>query len=415
MGQRHSRRGSHHSEVVTSSTSHGQKNVPLITPAATHQEKKPEPQKEKKPFRYEDFEKIPAALVEGPFEDFEIATDVYSTAYLIARNACPEMYSFSPIKNPQVRVVWIYLLFLVFSQLFVVISITVMFPPAVKSGMAFVDCQNTTSFGVLHKRGFLFGDTPEECIEAGDNEVAFVADAYGSPREFYKVEQQVFFYNAVLKDGSLFVYLLRIVCCAWVFCQIYFEGFSNVSTLLDYHDFSYFFIEKKGYTPTNRWAICFPLIQYAVLVVVACVSFLLICSISEAFDIVMNALAFTFITEVGQYFNEPLAKQLGQTEIAMPVKKDYTINYLYPEYRLDNFENPDGSYTDEGWYIAEDEEKAGLLSDYRVRHNPEKYDHPSQKLANTLQNALVVLPILSVIVGALRCRMIGATGVNQEL
>jgi hypothetical protein len=305
------------------------------------------------------------------------------------------------------------LIFIVFSQLFVIISITVMFPPAVQTATTFVDCQNTTSFAGLHKRGFMLDvNNTEDCMEAGDNEIAFIADAYGSPREFYKMEKQTMFYDSVLKEGSLFIYLLRIVCCAWVFSQVYFQGFGNVSDLLDYHDFSYFYLPAKGYTPSNHWAICFPLIQYSILVVVTCVSFIMICSISEAFDIVLNSLAFTFITEVGSYFNAPLAKQLGQTEIYMKEKKDYTVNYLYPEYRIDNFENPDGSYTDEGWYISQEEQKAGLLSDYSVRHNADKYDHPSQRLAEHLQNILIGLPILCIVVGALRCRMIG--GVTGE-
>merc|ERR1712207_66733 len=101
-------------------------------------------------------------------------------------------------------------------------------------------------------------------------------------------------------------------------------------------------------------------------------------------DIVLNSLAFTFITEVSGPFNSPLARHLGSTEIKMSEDTDYTANYLYPEYRTDNCINPDGTYTDEGWYILTEEEKTGLLTDYKVRHNPEKYDHPSQRLSTIL-------------------------------
>ena len=64
-----------------------------------------------------------AMLAEGPFEDFEIAEDVYSTAYVIARNATSDTYSISPIVNSQVCICWLYFLFIVLSQLFVIVAI----------------------------------------------------------------------------------------------------------------------------------------------------------------------------------------------------------------------------------------------------------------------------------------------------
>ena len=45
------------------------------------------------PFRFNKKSAIPEALVEGPFEDFDLSDDVYTTAYLIARNATPDMCS----------------------------------------------------------------------------------------------------------------------------------------------------------------------------------------------------------------------------------------------------------------------------------------------------------------------------------
>lgn len=400
MGHRHSRHrapsgtGSFTRAQAASSEQPSKSETPIITPP-------------KYPFRCERRENIPDALVEGPFEDFEIATDVYATAYLVARNASPEMYSFSPFKNPQVRIVWAYLLFIITSQLFVILAITVWFPPSVNSTAIFVDCANVTSFEELHKRGYLLGaHSIDDCREAAGGEASFKADLYGEAREFYKIERGTPFYNAVLTQGTLAIYVLRLICCAWVFSQVYFGGFNDVTALFEYHDFSRWFIPLKGYTVQNSWALCFPLIQFSVMLVVTVVSFVMICSMNEAFDIVLNSLAFTFIAEVGSYFNAPLAKKLGATEIAMKEKKSYTINYLYPDYRLDNAINPDGSYTDDGWYILEEEMKSGLLSDYRVRHNPKLYAHSSESIMKALEWILILTPALSVLVGAMRAHLL---------
>lgn len=359
------------------------------------------------PFRCEKRESIPDALVEGPFEDFEISTDVYSTAYLVARNASPEMYSFSPFSNPQVRIVWAYLMFIVTSQLFVILAITVLFPPTVNNASTFVDCANVTSFEELHKRGYLLdARSADDCREAAGGEVSFKADLYGAARDFYKIDRGTPFYNAVLTDGNACIYLLRLICCAWVFSQVYFGTFTDVTILFQYHDFSHWFIPLKGYTVQNSWALCFPLIQFSAMLIVTVVSFIMICSMNEAFDIVLNSLAFTFITEVGSYFNLPLAKHLGATEIQMKEKKSYTVNYLYPDYRLDNAVNPDGSYTDDGWYILEEEEKSGLLSDYRVRHNPKLYARSSESIVKALEWTLILTPTVSTLLLAWRAHFL---------
>merc|ERR1712187_710890 len=106
------------------------------------------------PFRFTDRSKIPDELVEGPFEDFEISQDVYTTAYLISRNATPDMYSILPWKNRQVLIVWFYLLFVISSQVFVIAMITFYSPPQVGAETLFVDCSNSTSLASLHKRGY---------------------------------------------------------------------------------------------------------------------------------------------------------------------------------------------------------------------------------------------------------------------
>eukprot|EP00435_Cladocopium_sp_Y103_P019849 s2075_g4.t2 len=183
-----------------------------------------------------------------------------------------------------------------------------------------------------------------------------------------------------------------------------------------------------GQEVRNSWAICIPIIQYLVLQCITIVSFLVICAFDEPFDtwivrkpcergenvnwdIVMNSLAFTFIAEVGSVFNDPLVHRMANTCIKDPAKlvlvrwiqdlpEGYpVIKYLYPEYQLSNAINDDGTYTDGGWYICEEEEKAGLLSDYRVRHNEAAY--PQQHLrAKFLEILIFALPAFCIFLGA---------------
>merc|ERR1711937_443091 len=129
----------------------------------------------------------------------------------------------------------------------------------------------------------------------------------------------------------------------------------------------------------------------------------------------MNSPAFTFIAEVGEYFHSSLSEQLGATNIASLDKATYgdlEIKYLCPEYSESNAVNEDGSYTDEGWYICEDEQKAGLLSDFKFRHNAEKYAHPSDKVILLLHKLLCYLPPCIVLSMAIRSWSLLSTAEN---
>ncbi|CAK9001447.1 Uncharacterized protein SCF082_LOCUS6929 [Durusdinium trenchii] len=349
------------------------------------------------PFRCEDRSKIPDDLLEGPFEEFSISEDIYATFYLLARNATPDMYSISPFKNPDVRIAWLYLLFIAGSQIFVILAITVLYPPSVQSTTTWVNCGNLTAVEALHRTGALASASTADCIEAATP--AFEVDLRGETVMMYTLEQSTEFYHQVLATGNLTIFVLRFVCCTWVFSQVYLQEFGSVRALLRYHDFSRWFIPLKGEEVRNSWAICIPLIQYVVLQCITIVSFLVICAFDEPFDIVMNSLAFTFIAEVGGVFNDPLVNRMANLLIKGLPEGYGEIKYLYPEYQLSNAVNDDGTYTDGGWYICEEEEKAGLLSDYRVRHNPTKY--PQHHLrAKVLEVFIFVLPALSIFLGA---------------
>jgi len=357
-----------------------------------------QPSKAVYPFRCQDRSSIPNELVEGPFEELEIAGDVYSTAYLIARNATPDLYSISPWKNSQVRIVWLTFLSIVLSQCFVIVAITLLYPPTVGGDTDYVNCDLQADLERLFRLDVIKSIDADECKEVGF--FAFVADVRGKEATYYKIEASSPFYDQILIDGDWIVIGLRFICCTWVFSQMYLQHFENVRSLLRYHDFSCWFLPLKESQAQNGWVIVIPVLQYAIIFVVTTVSFLMICAQKEPFDIVMNSLAFGFIAEVGSYFNEFLSKHLADLAISPEVLGD--MRYLYPEYDESNAVEADGKYTDGGWYICEEEQKAGLLSDYKIRHNPSKYDHPTEGLLRILDRLLCYAPVLLVAIGAVR-------------
>merc|ERR1711879_909863 len=101
-----------------------------------------------------------------------------------------------------------------------------------------------------------------------------------------------------------------------------------------------------------------------------------------------------------------LSQSLASTSIERWAKEAQDIRYLYPEYAERNALNSDGSYCDEGWYICEEEEKAGLLTDYKVRRNATKYPHATERLQHLLDRLLLFAPISLVLLGAIRCRLL---------
>lgn len=351
-------------------------------------------------FRFKDRSKIPDALVQGPFEDFELSGDVYATAYIIARNATEDMYSISPFRNPQVRVVWAYLGFIVFSQLYVIVAISALYPPAGSSKTLHIDCENVTKLASLQAQGLIrFPADAESCREEGT--FAFEADVRGVTAAYYQLEVSKPFYETVLIEKGSQICLLRLICSLWVYSQAYFNHFQAVRSVVGYYDFSRWFLPLKGSEVRNQWTIVIPMIQFTILLILTCVSFLVIWAQDEAFDVVMNSLAFTFIFEVGTYFNDPLARKMASTKIAGLDPSWGEINYMYPEYLMSNAITEDGTYTDGGWYILDDEQKAGLLSDYKVRHNPDAYEQ-SEALVYRLEVLLFICPPALILVFAMR-------------
>eukprot|EP00435_Cladocopium_sp_Y103_P036296 s2075_g9.t1 len=177
-------------------------------------------------------------MVNRPFEDFSISEDVYATFYLLARNATPDMYSISPFRNPDVRIAWLYLLFIAGSQIFVILAITV------QNSTAWIDCGNSTAVAALHLKGLLPFASRESCESAASP--AFEVDVRGQTVMMHTLETSTEFYHQVFASGNATVFLLRFICCTWVFSQVYLQEFRSVRALLRYHDFSRWFLPLKG-------------------------------------------------------------------------------------------------------------------------------------------------------------------------
>ncbi|CAK0834614.1 unnamed protein product [Prorocentrum cordatum] len=184
------------------------------------------------------------------------------------------MYSIWPWANRQVIVVWLYMIFIVGSQLFAIAAITLWYPLSVQTERAIVDCGNATSLAPLLARGFRDAATGNECRRAG--EIAFWTDLHGRQVAYYSLEMTTPFHRAVLMKGDCMVHILRLVCCAWVFSQIYFQHFVPVQSLIEYHDFSRWFLPLKGAETRNNWAVCVAFIQYSIVLIDLTVSFVVI-------------------------------------------------------------------------------------------------------------------------------------------
>jgi hypothetical protein len=62
-------------------------------------------------------------------EEVILCKDVYATAFTLANNATPGLYSFNPFINRDMLLVWFYLGFITFSQVFVLLTLLVINPP----------------------------------------------------------------------------------------------------------------------------------------------------------------------------------------------------------------------------------------------------------------------------------------------
>jgi len=165
-----------------------------------------------------------------------------------------------------------------------------------------------------------------------------------------------------------------------------------VVDLLRYRDFNRWLLPLKGEElRANGWVLFIPLLQYTLGLGVVIVSCTVTCGTMDAFEIVLNSLAFTFISQVAKFFNEPLLHRYSRLAISGLDPAEYgdePIYYIVTEY------DPNNATVDwEGsWYIREDESVAGLLTDFKFRHDPGSYATPNAKLIRWLRYVFFCVP-----------------------
>ena len=337
--------------------------------------------------------------VPGEYEDQDVHQDVYTTAFLLAKNATPGMYSFNPFKNPEIRLVWLVLFFIVGSTVFALLTITCLYPPTVADGSLLVNCADSAADPpTASYRRFL---TLVEEQSAG-NPVppceAFPVEMEACGSVLRRVDFHRYFYQNVFSCGEPAVCILQTICCTWVMCCVYYRVHEGLYALLAYYDFNEYFLPLKNEKVSNRWALALGFLQWLLSCFVVCVSCICICGYESASDVVLNSLAFTFIAEVSEYFNSPLVKYYSRTSIRTleqggRMNTEYygtePIMYLYPEYSAEN-------YDPVGWYLLQHHKRPGMISDYTFRHDPSKYKRTSISVVWVFKVFFWLIPITCV-------------------
>lgn len=322
--------------------------------------------------------------------DVHLAKDVYATAFTLANNATPSLYSCAPWRNGNMALVWFYLFFIAFTQTFVLVSMLAINPPVVDTRTLFVDCARLDLAYVAQATSL----SAEACQRLP---IVFewpASTTVGAGATLRKLEISTYFYNNILTGDAQHT-LLQLVCCVWVTVQVYHVDFANVASLLQFRDFIRWLQPQKGETlRRNSWVLLIPLLQFALGVLVVLVSALVTCGTNDPFDVVLNSLAFTFISQVARFFNEPLLRYYATTRIAgldLEVYGEEPIYYLYSEYSETNSMDK----WEDSWYIKDDQSHAGLLSDFHFRHEPGTYPTPNAWLIEALRAVFFCVPVLA--------------------
>eukprot|EP00438_Fugacium_kawagutii_P036374 Skav223640 [mRNA] locus=scaffold46:390846:396532:+ [translate_table: standard] len=127
----------------------------------------------------------------------------------------------------KVRIAWLYLLFIAGSQIFVILAITVFYPPAVQTVTTWINCGNSTAVAALHQRGALPLASQETCESMATP--AFEVDVRGQTVMMHTLETPTEFYHQVFASGNATVFFLRFICCTWVFSQVYLQEFRSAA------------------------------------------------------------------------------------------------------------------------------------------------------------------------------------------
>lgn len=329
----------------------------------------------------------------GQYQDSELGLSIYTTAYVLIRNATPEMYLPDPFRNPDLRKMWITVVFILTSQMLALLMLLFFNCPVVNEVSFFVDCDNATQVNQLIDIKQI--SHPSECPSVGP--VSFEADLQGRRATYRKGSVEFYFYENTFGQStgvSLSTLALQVVCCLWVHVQVHFTDIRNIKLLLRYTDFSYWFLKEKDQTPVNEWAIIIPLASYTVSVLILCLSYNIICGFGSAFDIVSSSVGFTFIANVSEFFNYDLIRHYRDHPVPggrIDTTSGMSIMYLYPEYEVINAVW-EGERVEGSWYLLEEDKDAGFLHDFKFRYRKGDYVEHSVSKIKALNTLSLLLP-----------------------
>jgi hypothetical protein len=262
------------------------------------------------------------------------------------------------------------------------------------------------------------------------------------------LEAETMFHENIFNVESWYMYLLQFTCCVWVTTHVYFVDLKNVCNLLEFRDFNRWLLPLKGeQLPQNTWVLLIPAMQLLLCTAVASVSCCITCGFTDAVDIVLNSLAFTFIAkvaytqararararahthmptcthahmhtcthahappypllhplhpvcQVAELFNEPLLHAYSKSAIdgLGPEYGTAPIYYLVGEYDETNSYGPSYDNWVNSWYVRQQDRYAGLLTDFHIRHTPEDYPRPWYPRIKALKRTFAALPLASVL------------------
>ena len=147
------------------------------------------------------------------------------------------------------------------------------------------------------------------CLEAPVIFEAYAPEGeWGGQRlmRYRQLEAETPFYENIFMAGSVHLYVLQATCCVWVTVQVYFVDLKNVCALLEFRDFNRWLLPLKGEQLTsNSWVLFIPALQLLLGTAVVATSCCITCGFTDAIDIVLNSLAFTFISKVAELCAPP--------------------------------------------------------------------------------------------------------------
>ena len=97
--------------------------------------------------------------------------------------------------------------------------------------------------------------------------------------------------------------------------------------------------------------------------------------------------------DTSQVFNQPLLRHYATTPISGLDPEEYgtePIYYLVSEYDESNA-SPPAQWT-QSWYVRQEDQLSGLLTDFHFRHDPNAYPRPNQRLVAMMRLVFFAVP-----------------------